>query len=478
MNTHQYEQAMQARDARFDGRFFIGVKTTGIYCRPICKVRTPLAKNVTFYTTAAAASEAGFRPCLRCRPETAPGTPAWMGTSVTVKRALRLISEGALNADSVTDLSDRLGVTSRHLGRLFIQHIGASPKAVGQTQRLHLAKKLLDETRLPIIDVAMSSGYQSVRRFNDHFKSVYKATPSSYRKTPRKKVLSQQGSGFHLKLAYRPPFDFEGILNFLSLRAVPGVEEIKDNEYRRTIFLNGEPGRLKVSNNSDDNCLQIHLELSEVKHLIAALERVKRLFDLSADPMEVTQHFSGDPQLAAMANQNPGQRVPGSWDPFEIAVRAIVGQQVSVKGATTVMGKIAKTYGHETEWGLRFPTAAELAKLDIHQLSMPTKRAQSIKDLSKQVASGKLSFDDTGDMNSFISQLEDIKGIGAWTAQYIAMRAMGDPNAFLQGDLVLKKVAKEKLGIDSSKALLERSKAWEPWRAYAGMHLWRQFAAL
>jgi AraC family transcriptional regulator of adaptative response / DNA-3-methyladenine glycosylase II len=476
MNSDQLEQARQARDPRFDGRFFVGVKTTGIYCRPVCRVKMPLAKNINIYHSAAAAAEAGFRPCLRCRPEAAPGTPAWMGTSTTVKRALRLISEGALDSDSVALLSDRLGVTSRHLCRLFDQHIGASPKAVAQTRRLHTAKKLLDETDLPITDVAMSSGYKSIRRFNDHLKRVYKRTPSELRKMSgvRGKSNLQGDIGFQLKLAYRPPFDFSGILNFLSIRAIPDVEMVSDTEYSRTISIGGEHGRLSVKNIEEENCLAIHLLLSEANLVVPSLERIKCLFDLSADPYEIVQGFHGDKDLTLIAQQNPGQRVPGCWEPFEIAVRAIVGQQVSVKGATTVMGRIANKYGQNTHWGLRFPTADELSQLDVNSMSMPTKRAQAIKDMSLAVAEGRLVFDVSCDTETLVCQLVAIKGIGPWTAQYIAMRALGDPNAFLHSDLVLLKVAKKIFGIESDKALLAKSLDWQPWRAYAGMHLWRQ----
>ena len=469
-----FEQARQARDPRFDGRFFIGVRTTGVYCRPVCPVKMPLARNVTFYPTAASAAEAGFRPCLRCRPETSPGTPAWMGTSTTVNRALRLISEGALDVDSVEKLGSRLGVTSRHLSRLFAKHLGASPKSVAQTRRLHYAKKLLDETDLTIIDIALSSGYSSVRRFNDHFKDVYDRPPSSVRKKNR----TGAGNGFRLKLAYRPPYDFEGILSFLKLRAIPGVEFVTEEQYVRIISAEGEVGRLTVRNDVDKLCLQVHIELGLANQLVPVLEKVKRLFDLAADPIEILHCLTRDKALAVIALQNPGQRVPGSWEPFEIAVRAIVGQQVSVKGATTVMGRIAARYGSRNDMGLCFPEPDVLAELDTESLSMPHKRARAIKDMSRAVADGRIDFNGTIAPEELVAALVEIKGIGQWTAQYVAMRAINDPDAFLQNDLVLLKVAKHKFGIDNDKALLARSLRWQPWRAYAGMHLWRQAADL
>lgn len=469
----QFEQARQARDSRFDGRFFIGVKTTGIYCRPICPVKMPLARNVQFYLTAAAASEAGFRPCLRCRPEASPGTPAWMGTSTTVKRGLQLISEGALDEDSIEALSDRLGVTSRHLCRLFAQHLGASPVSVAQTRRLHFAKKLLDETRLSMTDIALSSGYRSVRRFNDHIKQVYGRPPSLL----RREAMDHKGA-FSLKLSYREPFDFSSILSFLAVRAIPDVETVTDSAYSRTIIVGGVASRLTVKKHAVEAALLVAIETDDAKLLFQIMTRVKNLFDLDADPAEVTSVLERDPDIQKLVLQSPGQRVPGCWSPFEIAVRAIVGQQVSVKGATTVMGRIAAQYGQQTEFGLCFPEPQALADLDITTLSMPQKRAQAIKDLSHRVAEGHIRFDPDVATETLVEQLTSIKGIGPWTAQYIAMRALNDPDAFLDGDLVLLKVARSYLGVETRQGLLDRAERWRPWRAYAGMHLWRASAQL
>ncbi|MFT4798791.1 MAG: AraC family transcriptional regulator of adaptative response / DNA-3-methyladenine glycosylase II [Candidatus Azotimanducaceae bacterium] len=472
--THaQFEQARQARDIRFDGRFFVGVTTTGIYCRPICPVKLPLARNVTFYQTAAGAAEAGFRPCLRCRPESSPGTPAWMGTSATVKRALRLISEGALDESSIDDLSDRLGVTSRHLARLFAKHLGASPISVAQTRRLHFAKKLLDETALKMTDIALSSGYSSVRRFNDHIKQVYDRTPSELR---RRAVSPTELGAFSLKLGCRQPFDFKSVLSFLAVRAIPGVESVVDSTYSRTIELDGYVARLSVREHPAEAALLVSVEAEDPRHLFQIINRVKNLFDVDADPAEVNGVLSRDRGLAALIQQHPGQRLPGCWSPFEIAVRAIVGQQVSVKGATTVMGRIAARYGDQSAQGLCFPKAEALALLDPTTLSMPQRRAQAIKDMSAEVASGALRFDSDVVTESLVEQLTAIKGIGPWTAQYISMRALNDPDAFLDGDLVLLKVAKDYLGIGSRAELLDRAEQWRPWRAYAGMHLWRAAA--
>ncbi|MCB1691975.1 MAG: DNA-3-methyladenine glycosylase 2 family protein [Pseudomonadales bacterium] len=461
-----YEQAMLARDARFDGRFFIGVRTTGVYCRPVCKVKSPKLANVTFFPTAAAAAEAGFRPCLRCRPESSPGTPAWAGTSTTVQRGLRLIAEGALDDGSIEALSDRLGVTSRHLSRLFMQHLGASPKSVAQTRRLHFAKKLLNETSLSMTEIAMSAGYGSVRRFNDHIRSVYGRSPSMLRRK-----ATTTASTLCLRLPYRPPYDYEAILAFLAVRATPGVESVEGGRYRRSIEMEGERGTISVEKSPADYYLLCEITLPGARPLIGIVERIRRLFDLNADPMEIECSLSRDPELASIVRTSPGRRVPGAWDPFEVAVRAIVGQQVSVKGATTVMGKIVQRYGEATDSDVFFPTPESLSRLEVDQLPMPRARALAIQSMAKAVCTGEIDFD-RDDSAGMVASLMRIKGIGPWTAQYVAMRAAGDPDAFLHGDLVLRQVAAAKLGIMTEKALVERSQCWRPWRAYAGMHLW------
>jgi AraC family transcriptional regulator of adaptative response / DNA-3-methyladenine glycosylase II len=474
-----YEQARQAKDARFDGKFFIAVKTTGIYCRPVCPVKPPKSRNIVFFDTAAAAAEAGFRPCLRCRPESSPGTPAWAGTSATVTRGLRLISDGALDRGSVEELSDRLGVTPRHLSRLFLQHLGASPKAIAQTRRLHFAKKLLDETDLPMTEIALSAGYGSVRRFNDHVMSVYGRTPSML----RNRVANRDVSSFQLKLPYRPPYDFDGILAFLDRRATPGIEVISPGRYERVIRVGGrvggdsneaagvETGRLVVTHDPQQHALLCDIRLGSSKLLMGVVERVRRMFDLNADPLEIGACLSRDADLAPHVVANPGLRIPGAWDAFEILVRSIVGQQVSVKGATTVMGKILRECGENADGVLLFPGPESLARLEPERLPMPRSRAAAIADAARAVASGEVDLA-TQDSATLVSQLTRIRGIGEWTAQYVAMRAINDPDAFLHTDLVLRKVARSRLALATDKALLARAEAWRPWRAYAGMYLW------
>lgn len=466
-NHQAFEQARQARDPRFDGQFFIGVTTTGIYCRPVCPVKVPRPENVLFFPSAAAAGEAGFRPCLRCRPESSPGTPAWAGTSTTVSRGLRLINEGALDHGDIDSLSSRLGVTSRHLSRLFRQHLGASPKAVAQTRRLHAAKKLLDETNLPMTEIALAAGYGSVRRFNDHMQSVYGRSPSALRGRP----VAQSGLSFRMKLPYRPPYDFEGVISFLARRATPGVEKVSDGRYERSIRVGNETGRLLVTHQPDQRLLLCDISLDSAKHLMWVIERTRRQFDLNANPLEIHFCLKKDPVLARQVENNPGLRVPGSWDPFEILIRAIVGQQISVKGATTVMGKIAREFGEMSDGQLMFPTPESLTGLKPERLPMPQARARAIADAARAVCEGAvdLSGQDTGKL---VAQLIRIRGIGPWTAQYVAMRAINDPDAFLTSDLVLKKMAASHFSIDNEQALMARAENWRPWRAYAAMYLW------
>lgn len=470
------EQARKARDPRFDGRFFIGVRTTGIYCRPVCPVKMPRKENVAFFSSAAGASEAGYRPCLRCRPESAPGMPAWCGPSATVTRALRLINDGALDQGSVAVLCDRLGVTTRHLAGLFANHLGASPKTVARTRRLQFAKKLIDETGLTMTEIALSSGYGSVGRFNDHFAKTYSRSPGSLRKT-----RSASDGSVELKISYREPYDFQSLLEFYRIRAIPGVENVRvdnageDNaceSYERSFVLDGKSGHLSVSQSG--NQLVCAVQGGSTGSLMRIMGKVRSMFDVDAVPEEINSVLCEDRIMRRLVKQRPGLRLPGAFDEFEIAVRAIVGQQVSVKGATTVMGRVADQYGTETEVGRVFPTPEILADLDPASLPMPSKRARAIKLLAVAVADGELGFD--MDERAFYEQVIAIPGIGPWTAQYICLRALSNPDSFLHGDLVIRKVAEKILGVSSEKELINRAEAWRPWRGYAGMYLWRASA--
>jgi AraC family transcriptional regulator, regulatory protein of adaptative response / DNA-3-methyladenine glycosylase II len=477
------ERARHARDPRFDGRFFIGVVTTGVYCRPICPVRAPKAANVRFYSSAAAAAEAGFRPCLRCRPESSPGAPAWRGTETTVARALRLIEEGALDAQSVEALAARLGVGSRHLSRLFSKHIGANPVQVAQTRRLHLAKKLLDETNLSVTEIAFTAGFGSLRRFNEVIQATYQRSPSAIRRTRR---TTSVASGLRLELSYRPPFDWKQLSDFLTLRAVAGVESIEGDVYRRTITVGGRAGSIAVRPIPNTHRLELALDLPDVSAIAAVAARARRAFDLDADPLTIGRDLGRDRALAKRVRAVPGLRVPGAWNGFEIAVRAVLGQGVTVSGARTLAGRIAARFGKPLEspgpgCSLAFPSPELLADKNLNDLGIPAPRAAAIRGLAQRVADGVLDLESPQDLETFVGELQEIQGIGPWTAQYIALRALGHPDAFPAGDLGLLRgaglcLAQERTPL-THRTLARRAEEWRPWRGYAAMHLWSAYAA-
>jgi len=470
-------RARQTRDARFDGKFFIAVLSTGIYCRPICPVRTLSEKSVRYYPSAAAAAEAGYRPCLRCRPESSPGTPAWFGTSSTVSRALRLIGESGLDDGGVEALADRLGVGSRHLRRLFLKHLGATPMAVAHTRRLHFAKKLIDETALPMYEIALASGFGCVRRFNEGIRQVYHRTPTQIRRLGRQAELcqaqAQPENQYLFRLNFRPPYHWQAMLDFLAPRATPGVEEVADGSYRRTISLHGKAGYFEVSLAEDSDALLLRISFADPQSLFFIVERVRAIFDLNADWGAIAQCLRGDPVLAARVDADPGIRVPGCWNGFELAVRTILGQQVTVKGATTLAGRIAANFGKPSNGpaGLThvFPTAEALAQAPLSNIGLTSARIETIRALARAVCSGKISFDQACDSEILLTRLREIPGIGQWTAQYVAMRALGEPDAFPSSDLGLLKA----LTLETPRELEQRAEAWRPWRAYAAMYLWR-----
>ncbi|MGH8307792.1 MAG: AlkA N-terminal domain-containing protein [Gammaproteobacteria bacterium] len=474
-------RARLARDPRFDGRFFIGVTSTGIYCRPICP--SPIAKrlNVRYFPSAAAAAEAGFRPCLRCRPETAPGSPAWNGTSATVSRGLRLIAEGALDEGSVETLAARLGVSARHLHRLFLQHLGASPIAVAQTRRLHFAKQLISDTALPMTQVALASGFQSLRRFNDIFHKLYGRTPSELRRLGKTASPGTGRNEYIFRLAYRPPYDWNALLAFLVARATPGVEEVTQGRYRRSIVLKAQHGILEVRPVKHAHVLEARIRFPEPACLLQIVTRVRAMFDLAADPAVIVQHFHRDALLGPLVRRHPGLRVPGAWNGFELAVRAVLGQQVTVRGATTLAGRLAQEYGEPLAFADTgslnrvFPTAEILASAKL--TGMPVSRTRSIRTLAQAVAAGDLALDTSVPDATFPSRFTHISGIGDWTTQYVVMRAFNEPDAFPASDLVLLRAAGGGKALTSA-ALLKRAEVWRPWRAYAAMYLWRSAADL
>ena len=461
-------KARLTRDARFDGRFFIGVRTTKIFCRPICPAPSPREENVTYYPSAAAAAAAGLRPCLRCRPECAPGTPAWNGSSTTVARALREIADGALDQAGVQRLASRLGVGDRHLRRLFVEHLGASPIAVAQTHRLLSAKRLLDDTDLPITTIALASGFGSVRRFNDVFRKTWRRSPRELRQSRQTPV----GGGIRFRLRYRPPFDWDALLAFLSSRAIPGVESVAGGTYCRSITLAGVPGSIEASHVAPEILLEI--DHPQPGNLLAIVSRVRRLFDLDADPLAIQSCLGTDDRLRSLVAARPGLRVPGAWDAFELGVRAILGQQITVQAASTIAGRLAARFGrplNATRGCITrvFPNAELLAEADLSSIGIPVKRAATVRGFSAAVASRKLILDSSAAPDVVATQLRAIVGIGTWTAGYIALRALGDPDAFPSGDLVLVRAA----AVETARELERRAEHWRPWRAYAALHLWQ-----
>jgi AraC family transcriptional regulator of adaptative response / DNA-3-methyladenine glycosylase II len=475
------DRARRSRDARFDGRFFIAVTTTGIYCRPICPARSPKNENVRYFPTAAAAEAAGFRPCMRCRPEASPGTPAWAGTSSIVARALRLIGEGALrgaaddrveSGQGVEALAARLGVTARHLRRLFLKHLGATPLDVALTRRVHFAKRLLDETALSIEQVAFASGYGSVRRFNGQIRRTFSRTPTEIRRRLRRREDAVPDS-YRFTLAYRPPYDWQTMLAFFAARAVAGVETVDGGRYHRTIEVGGRRGTVDVSPFDSRPALCLDVRFPDPSALLYIVERVRRMFDLSADPSVIEEQLRGDRLLRRYLRDYPGIRMPGAWDGFELAVRAILGQQVSVRAATTIAGRLALRFGDtvETNRGPErlFPTPAQLAGARLEDAGVMPARADSIRRMAREISAGAITLSPDADAPTVLPALMALPGIGRWTAEYVAMRALGEPDAFPSGDLVLRRMT----GGLTAKELERRSDAWRPWRAYAVMLLWR-----
>lgn len=480
-NSDEYESARQSRDPRFDGRFFVGVVTTGIYCRPICPVRVPKKENVQLYSSAAGAAEAGFRPCLRCRPESSPGTPAWIGTPYKVSKALQLIARGNLDGSSVDALAEQLSIGPRQLSRLFREHVGASPIAVAQTQRLHFAKKLLDETSLPLAEVCFAAGFGSVRRFNAVFQSTYGRSPKELRKGVRGTKRSV-GEGIQVRLSYRPPLDWKSMLTYLEYRKIPGVEyiDLEKNAYHRTIAIDESAGDICVIFSEGENNLLLHINFPDTRHLYHIVEKVRLLFDLKADSKEIDNFFLKDASLKEVVKKNPGTRVTGCWDGLEVTVRAILGQQVTVKAATTLVGRVAQRYGEcyrgsSEHLNRVFPAAITLANAELDGMGIVGQRIAAIKAVAEKISQGEIEFDGVLETAEFVRRVCEIKGIGDWTAHYIALRVLNDPDAFPYSDLILRRAASENQETLTPKNLLKLSEVWRPWRAYAVILLWKHY---
>jgi AraC family transcriptional regulator of adaptative response / DNA-3-methyladenine glycosylase II len=474
----------QARDARFDGRVFAGVHTTGIYCRPICPARTPKSVNVTFFASAAAARGAGFRPCLRCRPEVAPELAAWNGTASTVTRALRLIDAGSLETPDIDLLAERLGIGARQLRRLFARHVGASPGTVLQTRRIHLANQLIQDTRIPMTQIAFASGFRSVRRFNETVRDLFGRPPTSLRRSRAHASVSERALGLTLRLGHARPYAWDQMLSFLAMRAIPGVEAVIGDTYARSVSIDdavGDQGIIIVApGRAGELTLRLHGTRSAALSLV--ISRVRGMFDLATDSCVIDAHLNADPLLAPLVAARPGLRVPGAWAGFELAVRAILGQQITVRAARALAATLVGAVGQPLDSTLSglypgvthaFPTAASIAGADLTVLGMPRSRVDALRSLARIAHRSPDVLEPRGSLQESIQTLTSLDGIGDWTAQYIAMRALREPDAFPATDVALLRAIRSITGRHVSPAqLLERAERWRPWRAYGALHLW------
>jgi len=456
-------RAVRSRDARFDGMFYTGVRTTGIYCRPSCPARTPHRRNVEFYPSAAAAQRAGFRACKLCRPDATPGSPDWDTRADLAGRAVRLIADGVVDRDGVPGLARRLGYSERQLTRALVAEMGAPPLALARAQRAHTARMLLENTELPASEVAFAAGFASIRQFNDTVRDIYATTPTSLRRRPG--GGPGDGTTLELRLAYRQPMALDRTLNFLARRAVSGLEDYDGHRFRRVVRLPGGPGLITLA--AGPGHIRAGLRLTAPRDVAAAVARVRRWLDLDADPESVAATLSGQAALAPLVQAHPGLRSPGAIDGFELAVRAVVGQQVSVAGARTVLGRIVQEYGEPafagTDWRL-FPAPEVLAELDPTRLPMPRSRGRTITALAAAVAEGELDLSVGADRAATRARLLAVRGIGPWTADYVLMRAVGDPDIYLGTDLGVRQARAALPGFDPA--------ACAPWRSYLTHHLW------
>ncbi len=483
-DPHVCEQARLSRDPRFDGLFFTAVTSTRIYCRPVCPA--PWAKRVTYFANAAAAEAAGFRPCLRCRPELSPDDGIWRRGDAVVARALKLIDQGALAEQPLSELARRVDIGERQLRRLFVERLGAAPIGVHGTRRLLFSKQLLTETTLPITEVALAAGFGSLRRFNAAFRDAYRMAPRDLRRRPLATPQGQSGEMLTLRLGYRPPYDFAAMLAFLRGRALPGVEVVDEDSYARVVAPTGSDasetaGWLRVSAwPGGEHALKLELHGLRSSRLLDVVHRLRRMFDLDAEPTTISAALSESARLRPLLQRSPGLRLPSGWDGFEIAVRAILGQQVSVAAARTLAARVARQFGEALPAGRAapglehlFPTADKLADADLASIGLTRARADTVRTMARALLDGRVDFQVERTLEDFTARWVALPGIGPWTAHYIAMRALGHPDAFPADDLVLQKAVPLDGSRMSAKALGACAEAWRPWRAYAVIHLWR-----
>ena len=491
MDDEHCYKAMSSRDGRFDGAFVTAVLTTKIYCRPSCPAMTPKRRNMRFYPTPAAAQEAGFRACKRCRPDAAPGSPDWDLRADLVARAVRLIGDGVVEREGISGLARRLGYSARQLHRLVFAELGTGPLRLAVARRVQSARTLLETTDLPVSDVAWAAGFGSIRQFNDRIREVYALSPTELR-TRARRVGAEAGKAglaattagaIPVRLAYRPPLDLPGLLGFLGGRAIPGIESFDGDVYARTMSLPHGAALVSIPISAIDDrpasrynrpgSVQCELRLGDFRDFATAVSRVRRLLDLDADPVAVRSALHEDPLLGASVERNPGLRVPGAVDGGEIAVRAILGQQVSVAGARTLAGRLASQYGAPLSepcdsLSRTFPSPETLATIDPSSLPMPASRGRALVSLTRALAEGRIELDPGADRDSTEENLRALPGIGPWTAAYVRMRGLGDPDVFLSHDLGIKKAVR-RLGVPVNPEL------WKPWRSYANFHLWAAF---
>ena len=467
---------MRSRDPRYDGYFVVGVLSTGIYCRPSCPARLPKRRNIRLFQSAAAAQEIGLRACKRCDPDAAPGSPTWNRRADVAGRAVRLIGEGVVDRDGVQGLAGQLGYSERQLQRILTAEVGAGPVSLARAQRAQAARLLIESTEISFVEVALASGFGSVRQFNDTIRAVYARTPTELRRRARRHAGGGTPGAIELRLACRQPFDAESLIRFLGYRAVPGVEVLEEGAYRRSLALRN--GGAAVELWSEGDTVRCRLRLDDLRDLTEAVAACRRLLDLDADPRTVSAQLEEDRCLGELVRTRPGLRVPGCVDGFELAVRAVVGQQVSVVAARGVAAGLVERYGEPLSEPAgavthRFPTSSALAEVDPASLPMPRSRGKALRELARRVTRGDLTLGVGAEPGDALAGLLSVPGIGPWTASYIAMRALGDPDAYPVGDAGLRR-ALERCGYEVDRAAEERlAEAWRPWRSYAVIHLWR-----
>jgi AraC family transcriptional regulator of adaptative response / DNA-3-methyladenine glycosylase II len=470
-------QAVYSRDHRFDGRFFAGIASTGIYCRSICPVSFGHPDSVQWFQSAACAEAAGFRPCRRCRPDTSPGSSAWFGTWAVVSRALKLISEGALDGGNLEQLADRVGIGSRHLRRLFQQHLGASPLKIARSHRVLVAKNLIVETQLPVAEIAKATSFRSIRQFNHSVRMAFGQSPTALRRLHGAATIRDPLAGIVVHLPYRPPFDWQSLIQFLKPRATPGVEFVEKEIYRRTVEIGGVSGAIEVWHEAGHARLSMRVLLPGCDRLMQVVQRARRLFDLGADALHIGSYLARDTRLAGMIMERPGLRVPGAWDGFELAVLAILGQDLTADHPAEVIGQLVKIFGRPLQVpmpGLThlFPTPATLAEADLENIGITTQKADTIRVLAKAVVAGTLIFDSVKGARAAALQPQSLLRLGEGTAAYIAMRALGDPDAFSCASLAFRRAVASHRSPVSTEEVLRIFEAYRPWRAYAAMHYW------